>query len=75
MLSHLRGKTHQQALKHNNNGMSMTKQEIVSLPQHYLLPLLSNLKVRTVRIHKNRASLINNKNSIKCMQYKWLIGI
>ena len=30
LLSHLRGKTHQEALKRNNNGTTMAKEEIVS---------------------------------------------
>lgn len=52
LLSHLRGKKHQQALQDNNSGKAMSKQEIVSLPLWFYQMSNKNLIFSAFEIRK-----------------------
>ncbi|XP_060557180.1 S phase cyclin A-associated protein in the endoplasmic reticulum-like isoform X3 [Ruditapes philippinarum] len=59
LLSHLRGKTHQQALRHNNNGNSMTKQEIETFNLKHIVNAPDN---------NNHPKIVSEKERIKSLK-------
>lgn len=59
LLSHLRGKNHQQALRHNNNGMSMTKQEIETFNLKHIVNAPDN---------NNHPKIVSEKERIKSLK-------
>ncbi|WAR00339.1 SCAPE-like protein, partial [Mya arenaria] len=77
LLSHLRGKTHQQALKHNNNGMSMTKQEIesfnlahiVNAPDNNTHPKIVSEKER-IKAQKKRCKKLKQRMNSRGLEYE-----
>ncbi|XP_052278081.1 S phase cyclin A-associated protein in the endoplasmic reticulum-like isoform X2 [Dreissena polymorpha] len=77
LLSHLRGKTHQQALKHNNNGMSMTKQQIetfnlahiVNAPENNTHPKIVSEKER-IKALKKRCKKLKQRMNTRGLEYE-----
>ncbi|KAL4227984.1 hypothetical protein ACF0H5_013422 [Mactra antiquata] len=77
LLSHLRGKTHQQALRHNNNGLSMTKQEIetfnlkhiVNAPDNTTHPKIVSEKER-IKALKKRCKKLKQRMNSRGLEYE-----